>query len=122
MEGNEKECFETDNDLEGLSTKLDDKVVVVSLDEVNWEEAVKDLKWVLLVKFASGKSIRKDLVVNNLWKVWKLRQQAEFFKVERNILMVIFGNQEDKEKIFDVGPWLIEGEAVLLQKWEVGMT
>lgn len=31
-------------------------------------------------------------------------------------------NNEDQDKVMDGGPCIVEGEAVLLQRWEVGMT
>lgn len=36
--------------MEDLASKLDGKVVV-SLDEVNWEEADKELQWAVLIKW-----------------------------------------------------------------------
>lgn len=73
-------------------TQLDGKVVV-SLDEVKWEEAENELKWDILVNLASGKSIQKLALTDVFEKVWKLKQQAEFYKVEKNILLVKFGNR-----------------------------
>lgn len=98
MEGNYEEIGETERELEMLSTKLDGKMVA---DEVNWEEAGNELKWAILVKLATGKPIRKGVLVDVLRKVWKLRQDAEFFKVEKNLLLVKFENKEDKEKVLD---------------------
>lgn len=118
MEGDEKEFEDTDHELEMLSTKLDDKMVV-SLDEVNWEEAGNNLKWAVLAKLASGKPIRKDSLVDVFRKVWRLLQDSEFFKVEKNLMLVKLGNKEDHDKVMEGGPWIVEGKVILLQKWEV---
>lgn len=55
MEGNEKDVVDTYHELEVLSTKLDDKMVV-SLDEVNCEKAGNDLKWSFFANFGICKA------------------------------------------------------------------
>lgn len=75
MEGNEKEKEGTESDLEKISSKLDDKMVV-SIDEVNWERAGEELKWAMLIKLVTGKAIRKGMVVDVLRKVWKLEKRC----------------------------------------------
>lgn len=37
-------------------------------------------------------------------------------------MLINFGTQEDLNKVMDGGPWMIEGEAILMQRWEIGMT
>lgn len=111
----------TEDEFEGLTTKLYDKVVV-SLDEVSWEDAGSELKWAVLAKLSSGRPFRKNQLVDIFRKVWKLRDEAELFTVERNIMLVKLTNKEDHDKVLDGGPWMVEGEAILLQKWELGVT
>lgn len=115
----EAEILETD--VERIATKLNSKVVM-SLDDVNWEEAGEALKWAILVKLSSGKFIRKAMTVDVFRKLWKLNQEPTYFKVEKNLLLIKFSNMEDQEKVLSGGPWMLEGEAVLMQKWELGMT
>lgn len=68
---------------DGLKTVPDVEELSTPLDEVNWEEAGNDLTWTVLVKLASGKPIRKVALVEVFEKVWKLKQAAEFYKVEK---------------------------------------
>lgn len=121
MKGNEKEWEDTEQNVDTLASKLDDKMVV-SLDEINWEEASKGLEWAVLLKFATGRPIRKGMMVDVFQKIWKLRMDAEFLKVEKNILLVKLWSREDQQEVLDGGPWMVEGEAILLQKWEIDMT
>lgn len=111
MEGNENMVMGTENEMESLSTKLDDKVVV-SLDDINWKDAGSELQWAVLAKLASGRPIRKGQLVDVFWNVWKLREEAEFCKDEWNILLVKFGNKGDQNKVLDGGPLMVEGEAI----------
>lgn len=91
--------------------------MVVSLDEVNWEEAGSELHWAVLVQLASGKPVRKGALVEVFEKVWKLKQEAKFFHVEKNTLLMQFKNKEDQERVLDGGPWTLEGDTILFQKW-----
>lgn len=121
MEGNEKEGVDTKWELDMLSSKMVGKMVV-SLDEVNWEDVGKELKWAILVKLASGRLIRKGMLVDVFRKVWKFKEDAEFFEVEKNLMLVKFRNHEDQVRVMNGGPWMVEGEAILMRKWEIGMT
>lgn len=107
--------------IEMLTAKLDENMVV-PLDDVSWEDAGNELRWAILAKLASGRPIRKGVLINLFEKVWRLKQPAEFYKAEKNILLVKFSNNEDQEKLLQGGPWTLEGEAILFQKWELGMT
>lgn len=55
-------------------------------------------------------------------KVRKLDKPAEFHKVEKNVMLVKFMSSEDIERVMDGGPWSLDGNGILLQRWESGMT
>lgn len=59
-----------------------------------------------------------DLLV---W-LWLLKQPAEYYKVERDIMVIKFMSKEDQEKVLDSGPSTFKGNAIILQRWESGMT
>lgn len=117
----EEAGIDVNKEVDILATRLEGRVVV-SVDEVNWEEAGRDLRWAALLKLASGKNIHKKQLVDVLEKVWKLSQPASFYKMERNILLVKFMTEEDQEKVLEGGPWTFEGSAIVMQRWEAGMT
>lgn len=98
--------------MEQLTIKLDGKVVV-SLDEVNWEEARYELQWAILVKLASGKPIRKAALVDVFEKVWKLKQSTEFYKVEKKHTT---GEVYEQGGSGEGASWSLEGEGILLQR------
>lgn len=108
-------------EVEEVVRRMDDNMIV-SLDEINWEESAKDLKFSVLLKLANNKPIHKKQVEEVLHKVWKLHEPAVFYKVERSVLLVKISSKEDQEKILEGGPWSVEGIAILVQKWEPGMT
>lgn len=51
-----------------------------------------------------------------------MKQPAAFFKVEKDVLLAQLSNKEDQTKVLKEGPWSLEGDAIILQKWEHGMT
>lgn len=94
------------NEVEDLNSKTAKKVVV-SLDHIDWKEAEIDLKWAVLLKLASGKSVHKDAIEETFGRVWRLN--------EWDTLLITFINQEDQERVLEGGPWTFEGTAILLQ-------
>lgn len=98
------------------------KKVVVSLDRINWDEATNNLQWAILLRLASGKPIQKDAIENTFNRIWRLNEATSFQKVERDTLLVTFKSREDQERVLVWGPWTFEGTALLLQKWEAGMS
>lgn len=108
-------------DVDEISTMMEDKVTV-SLDDINWSEAAKELENSVLLKLANNRIIQKKQVVDILNKVWKLTEPAIFYKIEKTILLVKLASKDDQEKVLKGGPWSVEGTAILLQKWEPDMT
>lgn len=108
-------------EVDKLTSTMKNKLLV-SVDRVNWAEAGKSLKWAALLRLVSGKSIMKQSVESVLSRIWNISEPATFLKVERSTLLVIFKSAADQHKVLDGGPWSVEGNAVLLQQWESGMT
>lgn len=118
---NQSEVQNIEEELDALSSKMDDKVVV-SLDHINWEDAANDIKWAVLLKLATGRPLQKKSVEEALRKVWRLKDQSTtFLKVEKNTLLINFTSSVDQQRVPKGGPWSFEGVAILLQKWEPGM-
>lgn len=45
---------------------------------------------------------------------------AQFHKVEEKCNACVFGGL--RERVMDEGPWSLEGNTIVLQRWELGMT
>lgn len=108
-------------EVEELADKLRGRVVI-SLKGTKWEDAGQNMEFAVLLRRASGKSFKKKLLVDLLSGIWKVAEKPTFKKVENNILLVNFQTKKDRDMVFEGGPWSFEGEALLLQKWEEGMT
>lgn len=54
--------------MENITSRFESKIVV-DLDQINWEEAGKELEWSVLLKLASGKPFPKKRIVLVLKKV-----------------------------------------------------
>lgn len=117
VEGSESRCRERNGN---SHNKMDGKLVVF-VDNINWEEAGKYLKWANLLKLASERTIHKENIENVMGRVWKLDEPATFWKVERYTLLVNFKSQKDRTKVLEGGQRSFEGGAILLQKWELRM-
>lgn len=108
-------------EVDELADKLQGRVVI-SLKGKEWEEAGQNLEFAILLRRASGKGFKKKLLVELLSGVWKVNKQPTFQKVENNILLVNFQTEKDGDMVLEGGPWSFEGEVLILQKWEEGMT
>lgn len=100
---------------------MEDKVIV-SIDEINWEEAGRDLEHSVLLKLANKRAVLKKQIVEVLERVWRLSSPAIYYKVEKNIMLILLACKEDQEMVLEGGPWSVKGTAILLHKWEQGMS
>lgn len=75
-----------------------------------------------LNKMASRKPIRKNQLVLILEKVWKLQHPADYYKVDKNVMLVKLGNKLDQDKVLEKGPWSMEEDVFLVQRWKPGIT
>lgn len=107
-------------DVDELASKIDGRLVV-SVDKINWGEVGKDFIWAVVCKLVSGKTINKYRFEEVLGKIWKLDKEAEYLKVEKDLILVNFKTEKDQSKILDGGPWSIDNSDILMQKWENGM-
>lgn len=86
--------------MDKLVSKMKEKMVV-SVDNLNWEEAGTNLKWAILLRLASGKAIQKNLIENIVTKIWKISEPASFIKVEKATLLVILKTSEDQTEFWN---------------------
>lgn len=110
-----------DGEIGEISSRMEDKMVV-SIDEINWVEAAKELENSVLLKLANNRMIQKKQLVDVLNKIWKLKGSVKFYKVEKTIMLATLASKDDQNKVLEGGPWSVEGTAILCQKWEPGMT
>lgn len=114
-------CSGMESEVDLLSGKMEEKIIV-SLDAINWEESAKDFEKAVLLKMTNNRPIQKGQLADVINKVWKLSSSVTFYKVERSILLVNLGYKKDQDKILEGRSWSVEGMAILIQKWESGMT
>lgn len=111
----------TKRDIDKLASSMNGNLVV-SADRIDWNGAGRIYEHAALFKLASGKSINKENFVETMTAVWKLSEESSFLKVEKDMVLVIFKTEKDLMKILEGGPWTLENGALLMQKWDSGMT
>lgn len=107
--------------IDSLATNLQGKMVV-SIDVVDWAEAGKNLKYAILLRLSMGKNIQKKSMEELLPKIWKIKNTAMFWKVERDVMLINFSSEKDQLRVLNGGPRSFEGSAIIVQKWLMGMT
>lgn len=67
-------------------------------------------------------TFQEKALIDVLSAIWKLSEPPSFQRVENNILLVNLVSEADRNRIIEGGPWSFEGEALIMQKWNPGMT
>lgn len=57
-----------------------------------------------------------------LKKVWGLEEKVQIIEVGSNLFQFKFKEEFDLNRVFTGGPWCFDNQALMLTKWEVGMT
>lgn len=50
--------------------------------------------------------------------MWRLEAKVYIEKIEENIFKFNFGNHKDKEKIYQIRPWTVNGALLILKEWD----
>ena len=70
----------------------------------------------------SCKPFNKRAAYNTIKKAWGLHDGVQIMEVGSNILQFKFHTEFDMERVLKGGPWSFDNQALMLRRWQKGMT
>ena len=101
-------------------TMKEEEVIKVS-DEGRQEE-IESCSQSLLGKFLTCKPFNKKAATNTLKKAWGLEGGVQIMDVGSNLFQFKFQTEFEMERVFKGGPWTFDNQALMLRRWQKGMT
>lgn len=71
-------------------------------------------KWSLVEKIYADKNVGKETIKGTMGNIWRLNKSASFTEAERNVFIVTFVTDADKQRALDGIPLLFENNHFLL--------
>ena len=102
-----------------LTTK-EEEVIVVS-DEERKDE-IESCEQSLIRKFLTCKPFNKRAAYNTIKKAWGLHDGVQIIEVGPNLFQFKFHTEFDLERVLKGGPWSFDNQALMLRRWQKGMT
>ena len=101
-------------------TMKEEEVIKVS-DEGRQEE-IESCSQTLLGKFLMCRPFNKKAATNTLKKAWGLEGGVQIMEVGSNLFQIKFQTKFEMEWVFKGGPWTFDNQALMLRRWQKGMT
>ena len=73
-------------------------------------------------KFLTCKPFNKRAAYNTIKKAWGLHDGVQIIEVGPNLFQFKFHTEFDLERVLKGGPWSFDNQALLLARWQKGMT
>uniref|UniRef100_A0A7N2LCV4 DUF4283 domain-containing protein n=1 Tax=Quercus lobata TaxID=97700 RepID=A0A7N2LCV4_QUELO len=102
-------------------TTEEEEEIIEVLDEGRKEE-IESYSQSLIGKFLTCKSYNKRAAFSTLKKAWGLQGEVQIVEVGSNLFQFKFSTEFDMERIFNRGPWTFDNQALMLCRWQRGMT
>lgn len=100
---------------------LNDSLRGLQLDSVE-ERANIRTDHLLLGKVLTTRSYRRFTVTEIVSKIWRLRKPIKVEKLDNNTFNFQFGCKEDREHIYQLRPWSLDGAHLILKLWPKNKT
>lgn len=100
---------------ESMSLVDEDEAVLDMAEEVKLE-GVQDVDRCLIGKVLSGKKVNREAFKGLIEQIWNPYGNVEVELVGENIFMFYFINQEDRNKVWNRGPWHFGNNLIVLEK------
>ncbi|KAL0012666.1 hypothetical protein SO802_007774 [Lithocarpus litseifolius] len=107
--------------LEKMNLTAEEEETIAISDEGHKEE-LESCALSLIGKFLTCRPFNKKAAQITLKKAWGLEEKVQIFEVGSNLFQFKFKEEFDLNRVFTGGPWSFDNQALLLTKWEVGMT
>ena len=106
--------------LENMKLTMEEEVIVV-FDEERKDE-IESCQQSLIEKFLTCKPFNKREAYNTIKKAWGLHDGAQIIEVGLNLFQFKFHAEFDLERVLKGGPWSFDNQALMLRRWQKGMT
>lgn len=83
-------------------------------EELTDQDTIKERRS-LVEKICTERSIIRDAIQSTMGKIWKLGKAATFKEVEKNLFIVTFSTEAEKERVSSGKPWLFDNNLFTLQ-------
>ncbi|XP_008811730.2 uncharacterized protein LOC103722817 [Phoenix dactylifera] len=91
------------------------QVVVVPLERL--EQARTEWEGRVVIVRSLGRHVLAELVARDLQTRNKLKAPIEAFPMANGLMTLRFGSEDDREVTMGVGPWLVAGQLLAMEKW-----
>nr|XP_023871441.1 uncharacterized protein LOC111984040 [Quercus suber] len=112
---------EVSNVLEKMKLMSEGEEIIAISDEGRKEE-LESCALSLIGKFLTSRSFNKKAALATLKKAWGLEEKVQIVEVGSNLFQFKFKEEFDLNRVFTGGPWSFDNQALMLTRWEVGMT
>ncbi|KAF5472279.1 hypothetical protein F2P56_009013 [Juglans regia] len=72
----------------------------------------------LVGRMASSRTISREALEATMAKIWRISKAAKFMEVSLNMFVLVFENQEDKQRVWAGRPWLFDNNLLVLREFE----
>ncbi|TXG73460.1 hypothetical protein EZV62_002039 [Acer yangbiense] len=94
----------------------DEDGAIHEMSEEAQRDGVVDVNHCLVGKVLSGKKVNREAFKGLIEHLWNQFRTVEIESVGENILMFFFSNQEDRNRIWQRGPWYFDKSLIALEK------
>ena len=109
------------NILENMKLTTEEEEVIAIPDEGRKDE-IESCTQSLVGKFLTYKPFNKRAAQNTLKKAWGLEEGVQILEVGSNLFQFKFNMEFDLERVLQGGPWTFDNQALMLRRWQRGMT
>ena len=109
------------NRLENMKLTTEEEEVIVVFDEERKDE-IESCKQSLIGKFLTCKPFNKRAAYNTIKKAWGLHDGVQIIEVGPNLFQFKFHTEFELERVLKGGPWSFDNQALMLRRWQKGMT
>ena len=102
-----------------LTTKEEE---VIEVSDEGRQEEIESYSQTLLGKFLMCRPFNKKVATNTLKKAWGLEGGVQIMEVGSNLFQFKFQIEFEMERVFRGGPWTFDNQALMLCRWQKGMT
>ena len=99
-----------------------DEEEVIEVSDEGRQEEIESCAQSLLGKFLTCRPFNKNAATNTVKKAWGLEAGVQILEVGSNLFQFKFQTEFEMERVMRGGPWTFDNQALMLCKWQKGMT
>lgn len=104
------------NEWRKFSLREVEKEAFISIEAKVAKEVTDQVNHCLIGKLLSNRAITVSAIKNAMNGAWKTRQKFEIEVAGKNMFAFKFQSQEDRDWVFNNGPWMFDKNLVILEK------